>query len=149
MLAGKLLLEGAANSEVLESVGVSSSSVKRWRRAVEKGGLEALQAKPHPGRPPRLNARQKQQLVKILLAGPRKAGYRTDFWTCRLVADVVEKKFRVTYHPDYVGRLLHDLGWTCQKPELRAREADDNAIDRWRSRDWPRIKRGRIVAAVL
>lgn len=147
MLAGKHLLEGATNDEVMESFGVSSSSVKRWRRAVEKGGLEALKAVPHPGRPPRLNARQKRQLMEILLAGPRKAGYRTDFWTCRLVTDVVEKKFRVTYHPDYVGRLLHDLGWTCQKPELRARDADDDAIERWRSRDWPRIKRGRIIAA--
>jgi transposase len=144
MLAGKLLLEGATNSEVMESVGVSSSSVKRWRRDVEKGGLEALKAKPHPGRPPRMNARQKQQLMRTLLAGPRKAGYKTELWTCRRIAEVVWKRFHVKYHPDYVGRLLHDLGWTCQKPEMRAREADDDAMARWRSRDWPRIKKGRI-----
>jgi hypothetical protein len=25
--------------------------------------------------------------------------------------------FHVEYHPDYVGTLLHDLGWTRQKPE--------------------------------
>ena len=44
MLAGKLLLEGGYDDEVAESVGVSLSSVKRWRRAVEEGGLEALRA---------------------------------------------------------------------------------------------------------
>ena len=150
MLAGKMLLEGIYdNDEVAESVGVSLSSVKRWRRAVEEGGLDALRAKPHPGRTPRLDEQQKQQLMEILLAGPRKAGFRTDLWTCPRVAEVIEKTFQVQYHPDHVGKMLHDLGWTCQKPEQRAREANDDAIEQWRRRDWPRIKRGPVVAAAL
>jgi transposase len=149
LLAARLLLEGGDVDEVAEIVGASESSVRRWRRAVGKGGLEALRAKPHPGRKPRLNARQKQHLIAILLAGPRKAGYPTDLWTCRRVAEVIAKKFHVEYHPDHVGKMLHDLGWTCQKPEQQAREADDAAIQRWRKRDWPRIKRGPSVAAAL
>jgi transposase len=149
LLAGQLLMEGNAVDEVAEIVGASASSVRRWRRAVEEGGLEALVAKPHPGRKPRLSAKQKQQLLEILLAGPLKAGYHTDLWTCRRVAEVVAKKFHVQYHPDHIGKILHDLGWTCQKPEQRAREGDDEALDRWRKRDWPRIKRGPIAAAAL
>ena len=147
MLAGQLLLEGNDVDEVAEIVGVSAGSVRRWRRAVEEGGLEALRAKPHPGRTPRLDAKQKQQLVAILLAGPRKAGYRTDLWTCGRVAEVIARTFQVEYHPDHIGKMLHDLGWTCQKPEQRAREADDTAMAQWRRRDWPRIKRGPSVAA--
>ena len=149
VLAGQLLLEGGYVDEVAEIVGASESSVRRWRRAVEKGGLEALRAKPHPGRKPRLDVKQKRQLIEILLSGPRKAGYLTDLWTCRRVAEVIAKKFQVKYHPDHVGKMLHDLGWTCQKPEQRAREADDAAIQRWRQRDWPRIKRGPGIAAAL
>lgn len=143
------MLDGNDVDEVAEIVGASESSVRRWRRAVEKGGLEALLAKPHPGRKPRLDVKQKQQLIEILLAGPQKAGYSTDLWTCRRVAEVIAKKFRVKYHPDHVGKMLHELGWTCQKPEQRAREADDAAMERWRRRDWPRIKRGPVVAAAL
>lgn len=146
MLAGQLLLENNDVDEVAEIVGASQSSVRRWRRAVEKGGLEALIAKPHPGRKPRLNAKQKQQLLKILLAGPVEAGYQTDLWTCGRVAEIVAKRFHVEYHPDHVGKILHDLGWTCQKPEQRAREGDDTALAGWRKRDWPRIKRGPRVA---
>jgi transposase len=86
--------------------------------------------------------------VEILLAGPRKAGYANDFWTCRRIAAVVEKRFGVRYHPDYIGQMLHDLGWTCQKPEQRARESDDAATARWRRRDWPRIKKGRPKAEI-
>jgi transposase len=148
MLAGQLLLEGNRIDKVAELVGVSAGSVRLWRRAVEKGGLEALRAKPHPGRTPRLDERQKQQLVVILLAGPRKAGYRTDLWTCARVAEVIANTFHIEYHPDHVGKMLHDLGWTCQKPEQRAREADDTSIEQWRKREWPRIKRGPSVAAV-
>lgn len=147
MIAGRLLLEGSDVGEVAEIVGASVSSAKRWRQAVEKGGLEALKAKPHPGPTPRLNAKQKRQLVKILLAGPLKAGYSNDLWTCPRVAGVIAKKFGVKYHPDHVWKILRSLGWTCQKPEQRARERDESAIRQWREKEWPRIKRGRSVVA--
>ena len=149
MLVGEMILQGKDNDEIREILGVSVTSLNRWRRAVEKGGLDALKSKPHPGRKPRLNAKQKRQLVEILLAGPRKAGYQNDFWTCRRIAEVVEQRFHVEYHPDYIGRMLHDLGWTCQLPEQRAREADDDAMKRWRKRDWPRIKKGPLPVAAL
>jgi transposase len=147
MVAGQMFLNGCDVDEVIEILGVSHSSAKRWKRAVEKGGLEALKAKPHPGAKPRLDREQKGQLVEILLAGPRSVGYPNDFWTCRRIAEVVAKRFQVQYNPDYLGQMLHDLGWTCQKPEQRAREADDNAMEQWRKKDWPRIKKGLVVAA--
>jgi transposase len=143
-LAGQLLLDGRTIGEVMEIVGASKSSVKRWKRAMKKGGMEALKAKPHPGPKPRLNVFQKRKLLKFLVAGPRKAGYRNDLWTCTRVAAVVAKQFQVRYHPCHVWKILRDLGWTSQKPEQQAREANDDAIARWRKRDWPRIKRGRV-----
>lgn len=149
LLAGQLLLEGKEVGEVSEIVGASRGSVNRWRREMEEGGIEALKAKPHPGPKPRLNARQKQQLVEILLAGPQKAGYSTDLWTCKRVAASVAQRFGVEYHPSHVGKMLHDLGWTCQLPEQEAREGSPKAVEQWRKRDWPRIKRGPVVVAAL
>jgi transposase len=141
-LAGRLLLEGRRIGEVMEMVGVSESSVKRWKRAVKEGGLEALKAKPHPGPTPRLNAAQRRKLLKLLVAGPRKAGYSNELWTCSRVAAVIAKELQVSYHPCHVWKILRGLGWTSQKPEQQARESDDGAIERWRTRDWPRIKKG-------
>ena len=146
LLAGTLLLEGRTVGEVAQIVGASESSVRRWRLAVRKGGLDALKAKPHRGPKPRLNETQKQRLVKILLAGPRKSGYRTDLWTCPRVAEVIAKNFGVKYHPAHVWKILRSLGMTCQKPEQRARERDEASIARWRKLEWPRIKRGRRAA---
>lgn len=128
-------------------VGASLSSVKRWRRAWQEGGVAALAAKPHPGPTPKLSDGQRQGLVTILKAGPTKAGYRTDLWTTVRVAEVVRKKFRVSYHPDHVGRILHDLGFSPQKPQQVAREQDAAAVERWRKADWPRIKKRPAGAA--
>ena len=47
---------------MMEIVGASESSVKRWKRALKEGGIEALKAKPHPGPKPRMNAAQKRKL---------------------------------------------------------------------------------------
>ncbi|MCX5638071.1 MAG: IS630 family transposase [Planctomycetota bacterium] len=140
-IAAKLLVEGKGICEVAKLVGASASSVHRWKETLEKGGLEALKPKPHPGRPCRLSSQQKKQLLKILLKGPLAAGFSTDLWTCRRVAEVIQRNFGVKYHPDHVWHLLRSLGWSCQKPERRARERDEKAIQRWRQRDWPRIKK--------
>lgn len=142
-IAGQLLLEGNSISAVARIVKASKSSVKEWKDAVDRGGLAALNAKPHPGRKPRMNRAQRKQLVRILTRGPLDAGYRTDLWTCERVADVVERKLGVRYHPGHVWKILRRLNWTCQKPEQRARERDELAVERWRSAAWPRLKKER------
>jgi transposase len=53
----------------------------------------------------------------------------------------VKKKFRVKYHPDHVGRLLHGLGWSHQTPQRRAIERDEQAIARWKNSVWPWVKK--------
>jgi transposase len=140
-MAGKLLAEGQGIRAVARTVGAAPSSVKRWQDLLKKRGPAGLKAKPHPGRRPRLAKRQKQQLVHLLRRGPLAAGYATDLWTCPRVAQVIAQRFGVRYHPDHIWRLLRALGWSCQKPERRARERDEAAIQRWRQHDWPRIKK--------
>jgi transposase len=128
--------------EVAEVVQASTSSVKRWRKAFDQAGSEGLNSTPHPGPRSRLTDKQKQQVTRILLRGARASGYANDLWTCSRVAELIRRQFGATYHVDYVGTLLHKLGWSVQKPEQRARERDEAAIQRWRTQDWPRIKKG-------
>ena len=127
---------------VARIVKASPSSVKCWKDAWEQKGLEGLKVKRQPGRTPRLNRAKKKQLVKILLRGPRASGYDTDIWTLARVAEVIDRRLGVKYNSNYVWYILRRLGWSCQKPEQQARERDEAAIQRWRTKDWPRIKRG-------
>ena len=137
-----MLLQGKSVAEVARLVGAGWSSVKRWKVAMEKGGLDALAAKPHPGRRPFLSPPKKRQLVEYLLRGAMLSGFDTDLWTCRRVAQVIQRRFDVSYDIAHVWRLLDGLGWSCQKPEQRARERNEKAIQHWREAEWPRIKKG-------
>ena len=75
-----------------------------------------MRAKPVPGRPCRLTSNDKRRLEALLLKGAQAAGYDTDLWTCPRVAEVIARRFGVSYHVDHVGRLLHDLGWPPRSP---------------------------------
>jgi transposase len=140
-IAGKLLQEGKGVREVARLVGASPSSVFRWKQALQQGGMEALKARPHPGRPPGLSLQQKESLWAILLQGPQAAGFATELWTLARVAQVIERHFGVKYHPGHVWYILRELGWSPQKPERRARERDEEAIEHWRTDEWAHIKK--------
>jgi transposase len=136
-----LCRQGMKPTEVARAVGTSDASVSRWRQAVAAGGLEALKAKPHPGGRSRLSLAQRRRLLRMLLQGARRHGYRTELWTLGRVTDLIAAKFGVQYHPSAVWHILRRLGWSCQKPDRRARERDELGIQRWRQHEWPRIKK--------
>ena len=142
-----LLKEGLLPVEVARRVGVDRRSVRRWKRAARRRGEAGVRAKPAPGRPPKLDPEHKRQLEALLLEGAQAAGFHTDLWTCPRVAELIERRFGVCYHVDHIGRLLHDLDWTPQKPARRALERDERAIRRWVKEVWPRVKKTPPAAA--
>ena len=136
-----LVARGLSLNETARKLGCAPSSVMRWRDAVERHGSAGLAVRFSPGRPPKLRAGERRRLVKILLKGALAQGYTTDLWTTSRIAAVIRKTFRVHYHPDHVGRLLHQLEWTHQKPETRALERDEAVIEHWKRVEWPRVKK--------
>ena len=136
-----LLDEGNSLNEVGRRIGCNPSSVMRWRDRRRRGGDEALQVRFSPGRPLKLAAAQRKRLVRLLLKGPMAQGYGTNVWITARIAELVEREFGVSYHPDHIGRLMHSFGWTPQKPERRALERNEDEIERWKQKDWPRIKK--------
>lgn len=137
----RLLKAGKNLSVVARKLSASVSSVFRWYHQYERRGAKGLKPRPTPGRPPRLSKSQKTNLGKVLLKGPLAAGYRTDLWTLQRVAEVIDERFGVQYHPSHVWKLLRDLGWSCQIPERRALQRDEEAIAQWRRYRWYRIKK--------
>jgi len=115
----ELLSSGKKASEVAKLVGASASSIKRWKDALREGGREALRAKRHPGRRPRLTPDQKSELLQLLAAGPRAAGYSTDHWTSPQVRELIERHFGVVFHVGYVWQILRDMGWNNSASERR------------------------------
>lgn len=136
-----LLDSGLSLNEVGRRIGCEPSSVMRWRDRREADGEAAFDVGSSTGRPTRLRTAQLRKLEKTLLKGALACGYRTDLWTTSRIAEVIARIYGVTYHPDHIGRLLGKMGWSHQKPEKRALERDEEAIQRWKEREWPRVKK--------
>ena len=137
-----MLKRGVKATDVAKALRTSLVSVGRWRKAAESGGFRALSARPAPGRPPKLSPAKRQLIVALLRKGPTHYVFATELWTLARVAEVIERKFGVSYDPSQVWRILMGLDWTCQMPHRRARERDEQWIARWRRVAWPRIKKG-------
>ncbi len=136
-----LLDEGLQPVEVARRVGVDRRSVRRWKAAARKHGEAGVRARAAPGRPSKLSLVHKRRLEALLLKGPLASGFDTDLWTCPRVAELIKRRFAIDYHVDHIGRLLHDLGWSPQKPTRRAAERDEQEIRRWVREEWPRVKK--------
>jgi transposase len=140
-MAGKLFARGKTQAEVSRELGVSRQSVSRWYADWQAGGNRALAAAGRAGRVPKLGERQLKRVVAELERGPLAHGYATDMWTLQRVAEVIEATTGVSYHPGHVWKILHQLGWSRQRPARRAIERNDEAIARWVAEDWPRVKK--------
>jgi transposase len=139
----KLLGDGLGVCAVARMVGASPGSVTTWRQAYDRGGPAALEPKRHPGGVPKLDADQVAVLLALLARGATAHGHANDLWTPDRVAALVRRTFGVSYDPSGVWHLLRRCGWSCQKPERRAREQDPAAVARFRRVTWPKLKRGR------
>lgn len=127
--AVELMRQGEAPSVIARILGVCRTSLYRWR-AAGQAGPGGLASRPHPGPRPRLSAEQLKRLEVLLLEGARAHGWRTELWTASRVAELIERHFHTHFHPEHVRKILkRRLNWTSQKPQKRAKERDEVAID--------------------
>jgi len=150
LIAARMFERNMDSDQIALLVGVHGQSVRRWRREYLAGGLKALSARTHRGPPCRLDAEQKQELLELLAQGPEAHGYSAYLWTTQLMSQLILDRFGVTYHHDHVGVILHQLGYSYQRPTLQARERDEARIAAWRDETWPAIvKRSRERHATM
>jgi transposase len=129
--------EGHKPATVAQVLGLDRSTIYRWLRLARTP--HGLDAKLSP-RPSRLNDTQLRELEGLLLQGAAAHGWSNDLWTARRVAALIERHFALSFHPEHVRKILkRRLGWSSQKPQLRAKERDDEAILRWLAEEFPLI----------
>jgi transposase len=132
---------GWSQKDVAAFLGVSERAVGRWVKAHRDRGDDGLKAKPHPGGAPRMTDEQAFEVLACLQQPATAFGFATALWTARRVAKLIADRFGVEYHPDYLRAWLRARGHSPQKPARKARERDQQAIDRWAAEDWARLKK--------
>ena len=143
LAGGRLLKQGKlSQAQIARQLGVSRAAVSQWAQQLHTGGMLRLYQRISAGRPAHLTSAQQHELVRQLKRGALAAGFSTDRWTLRRIQQLIRWEFKVTYHPNYLSRLLRQLGWTPQYPLPRAKERDDELVEAWLRQDWSRIKKG-------
>jgi len=146
---GSLILRGYDNEEIADILEVSVSSVKNWRRKLRdhQDDLMCLVRKKGSGRPSTLTDDQKQELKQIILDGAAAAGYPTERWTSKIVADVIQKTFDASLAPRSVRQILPTLGLSPQMPVVKSHKHSDEEVLKWATITWKRLKKKRRNSA--
>ena len=139
--AGRLLLAGKGCAEIAQSVGVARQTVYTWKALLDEGGIDALRAVGGRGRPAQLDAGQLEDLRRSLLESPTEHGFGTELWTLKRVRMLIERMFGVTYSEVHVWRILGMLGFSNQKPERRAIERNEEAVEEFKRKTLPALKK--------
>ena len=139
--AVQMVLDGRTQAAVAVTLGVHSVTVAKWLARHLAAGHSGLAAKPTPGRPRFLTPGQDQQVRQWLAQKPTTHGFPTDLWTARRVAELIQRRFRVSFHPHYLRAWLTQRGYSPQRPTRRPRQRNDATITHWVANDWPRIQK--------
>ena len=139
-------IDGRRVIELAAELDVSRGAVNRWLQWYEVMGVGGLLTGKPPGPAPKLAGAQRRELAALVEAGPLAAGYSSGVWTGPMIGDLIERLFGVHYHRHNVPRLLHELGFSVQRPRKRLARADAEAQATWLRERLPAIKkrRGRV-----
>ncbi|MGH3815577.1 MAG: IS630 family transposase [Pseudonocardiaceae bacterium] len=142
---------GAHPEDVATTLGLHRKTVYGWLAQVREGGRNALKAKPVPGRPAKLTAEQMQRMYELVVGSdPRQLSFDFALWTRDLVRQLIRREFKVAMSSSAVGRMLHRLGLSPQRPLWRAWQADPKKVQAWKDTEYPEIaKQAKKIGATV
>jgi transposase len=132
--------DGYTSGQIAALLGAPRSRICAWLASYEQNGGEGLQEGAHTGRRPALDSFDRGILADILDSGPVAYGFLSGVWTSPMVSRLLAEEFGSGFHTSHVGRWLHELGFSVQRPPRLLACADAIEQARWRQHVYPGIK---------
>jgi transposase len=139
--AGKLFKKGTHQAEIARKLKVTPAAVNYWHIAWQENRKEGLKSKGHPGFKSKLTDDKRILFKKAVLKGPLEYGFETNLWTLSRLAGVMKKVTGIKFGHNHTWKIVRELGFTCQKPQVKAKERDEAAIKAWKEKRLPGLKK--------
>lgn len=127
-----LLLSGWKSTDIASLFGLSRWSIVKWIYKANEGGVESVQDKQRPGRPPRVTDSYKQALDQALQKSPKDFGIARARWDGIVVVEYLKKFHGVTIRPRRAQQLLHELKYVLKQPAYRFVQASKKGVKGFR-----------------
>lgn len=111
ILALALVLEGEDRGTAAKTCGMDRQTLRDWVHRYNSDGVAGLANRRGAGRPPKLNAEQKEAFKQLVEKGPDRAEDKVVRWRCVDLKRRLETQFNVEVHERTVGKFLNALGY--------------------------------------
>ena len=119
-----LVATGQSCREVAELFGEYGTTVQRWVRRFEQGGLDGLRDGERSGRPRTLDARDWRRLQGDLRKTPRDFGLAATLWDGPVLAEHLRRRYGVDLGVRQCQRLFRQMGFRLRKPRPQVAQSD-------------------------
>lgn len=134
-------IRGKSAALLAEELDMSVPVIIKWLKRYNADGCEGLSLRTAPGAKSRLTEEQLAKLKDVITAGPQSVGFTAGVWTGPMIKQWIETNFGVHYHSQHIPRLLHQLGFSVQRPRKLLARADREAQRRWVDERFPEVKK--------
>jgi putative transposase len=124
-----LLADGYAWATIVAVLFTSSSTIRRWQRRFQEGGVDALLGRRRGRRSAWAACWAVLVTTWVLRTTPRDFGFYRSRWTCSTLAIVIAERHGVGVRGETVRRWLHqqDVVWRRPRPVLEPRDPEREA----------------------
>lgn len=142
---------GESPEIVIKTLGFSRACIYNWLARYRSGGWQALRTGKFTGRPKRLKGTQISWIYRTVRdKNPLQLKFAFALWTRGMIAAAIKQQFGIELSQTSVGRLMRQLGFSCQKPLYRAYQRDPESIKQWKEEIYPDIqKRAKKEKAII
>ncbi|MGH9427406.1 MAG: IS630 family transposase [Terriglobia bacterium] len=139
--AVKAVQGGDTPTAVAREMGLYTNRIFVWLASYRAGGWDALRSRKATGRPKRLTGKQIRWIYNtVTMKSPLQLKLAFALWTRPQIRTVIYRQFRIRLSLPSIGRLLAQLGLTCQKPLFRAYQQNPSLVEQWLKKEYPRIR---------
>lgn len=132
---------GESPEVVIQALGFTRSCIYTWLARYRAGGWSGLKARALQGRPLKIQPAQMRWVYRTVTGkSPLQFQFEFALWTREMIRVLLREQFQLKLSLTSVGRLLKQLGLSCQRPLFRAMEQDPQRVRRWRQQDYPAIR---------